>query len=54
MGLGLQAEHERYLSEKLFKKPIIVFNYPEKIKSFYMKLNEDGKTVRAMDVFSQN
>ena len=49
-GLGLQAEHERYLSEKLFKKPIIVFNYPEKIKSFYMKLNEDGKTVRAMDV----
>ncbi|MDC0207319.1 asparagine--tRNA ligase [Nitrospinae bacterium] len=49
-GLGLQAEHERYLSEKLFKKPIIVFNYPEKIKSFYMKLNEDGRTVRAMDV----
>ena len=49
-GLGLQAEHERYLSEKLFKKPIIVFNYPEKIKSFYMKLNEDGKTVLSMDV----
>jgi asparaginyl-tRNA synthetase len=49
-GRALQAEHERYLSEKLFKKPIIVFNYPEKIKSFYMKLNEDGKTVRAMDV----
>ena len=49
-GCALQAEHERYLSEKLFKKPIIVFNYPEKIKSFYMKLNEDGKTVRAMDV----
>jgi asparaginyl-tRNA synthetase len=49
-GCALQAEHERYLSEKLFKKPIIVFDYPEKIKSFYMKLNEDGKTVRAMDV----
>jgi asparaginyl-tRNA synthetase len=49
-GYALQAEHERYLSEKVFKKPIIVYNYPEKIKSFYMKLNEDGKTVRAMDV----
>ena len=49
-GLALQAEHERHLSEKMFKKPIIVYNYPEKIKSFYMKLNEDGETVRAMDV----
>ena len=49
-GCALQAEHERYLSEQVFKKPIIVYNYPEKIKSFYMKLNEDGKTVRAMDV----
>ena len=49
-GCALQAEHERYLSEEVFKKPIIVYNYPEKIKSFYMKLNEDGKTVRAMDV----
>ncbi len=49
-GCALQAEHERYLSEKVFKKPIIVFNYPEAIKSFYMKLNEDGETVRAMDV----
>jgi len=49
-GCALQAEHERYLSEKVFKKPIIVYNYPEKIKSFYMKLNEDGETVRAMDV----
>ena len=49
-GLALQAEHERHLSEKVFKKPIIVYNYPEKIKSFYMKLNEDGETVRAMDV----
>jgi asparaginyl-tRNA synthetase len=49
-GCALQAEHERYLSEKVFKKPIIVYNSPEKIKSFYMKLNEDGETVRAMDV----
>ncbi len=49
-GCNLQAEHERYLSEKVFKKPIIVFNYPEAIKPFYMKLNEDGETVRAMDV----
>jgi len=49
-GCALQAEHERYLSEIVFKKPIIVFNYPEKIKSFYMKLNKDDKTVRAMDV----
>lgn len=49
-GCALQAEHERYLSEKVFKKPIIVYNYPEKIKSFYMKLNEDQETVRAMDV----
>ena len=49
-GFALQAEHERHLSEKVFKKPIIVYNYPEKIKSFYMKLNEDGETVRAMDV----
>jgi asparaginyl-tRNA synthetase len=49
-GCALQAEHERYLSEKVFKKPIIVYNYPEQIKSFYMKLNEDGETVRAMDV----
>ena len=49
-GCALQAEHERYLSEKVFKKPIIVYNYPEQIKSFYMKMNEDGETVRAMDV----
>jgi asparaginyl-tRNA synthetase len=53
-GLALQAEHERYLSEKVFKKPVIVFNYPEKIKSFYMKLNEGGETVRAMDVLLPN
>ena len=53
-GFALQAEHERYLSEKVFKKPIIVFNYPEQIKSFYMKLNECGETVRAMDVLLPN
>jgi asparaginyl-tRNA synthetase len=49
-GCNLQAEHERYLAEKVFKKPIIIFNYPESIKPFYMKVNEDGETVRAMDV----
>ncbi len=49
-GCALQSEHERYLSEKVFKKPVIIFNYPEAIKAFYMKLNEDGETVRAMDV----
>ncbi|MFQ5483601.1 MAG: amino acid--tRNA ligase-related protein, partial [Nitrospinaceae bacterium] len=49
-GCNLQAEHERYLVEKVFKKPVILFNYPETIKPFYMKLNEDGETVRAMDV----
>jgi asparaginyl-tRNA synthetase len=49
-GLDLQAEHERYLVEKHFKKPVILTNYPRDIKAFYMKQNEDGKTVRAMDV----
>ena len=49
-GLDLQSEHERYLVEKHFKKPVILINYPKEIKAFYMKLNEDGKTVRAMDV----
>lgn len=49
-GADLQSEHERYLVEKHFKKPVIVFDYPAKIKAFYMRLNEDGKTVRAMDV----
>ncbi|WP_210463023.1 asparagine--tRNA ligase [Rufibacter roseolus] len=49
-GTDLQSEHERYLVEKHFKKPVILTNYPKDIKSFYMKLNEDGKTVRAMDV----
>ncbi|GAL83861.1 asparaginyl-tRNA synthetase [Sporocytophaga myxococcoides] len=49
-GTDLQSEHERYLVEKHFKKPVILTDYPEKIKAFYMKQNEDGKTVRAMDV----
>lgn len=49
-GTDLQSEHERYLVEKHFKKPVILFNYPKEIKAFYMKQNEDGKTVRAMDV----
>lgn len=49
-GKDLQAEHERYLTEKTFKKPVILFDYPRTIKPFYMRVNEDGKTVRAMDV----
>ncbi|MDF1571734.1 MAG: asparagine--tRNA ligase [Bacteroidales bacterium] len=49
-GADLQAEHERYLVEQEFKKPVILTGYPSEIKSFYMKQNEDGKTVRAMDV----
>ncbi len=49
-GVDLQSEHERYLTEKTFKKPVIVYDYPEEIKSFYMKVNDDGKTVGAMDV----
>ncbi|HEX2933727.1 MAG TPA: asparagine--tRNA ligase [Bacteroidales bacterium] len=49
-GIDLQAEHERYLVEKHFKKPVILTGYPKEIKAFYMKQNEDGKTVRAMDV----
>jgi asparaginyl-tRNA synthetase len=49
-GVDLQTEHERYLVERFFKKPVIVTNYPMAIKAFYMKQNEDGKTVRGMDV----
>jgi asparaginyl-tRNA synthetase len=49
-GTDLQSEHERYLVEKHFKKPVILYNYPKDIKSFYMKQNDDGKTVGAMDV----
>ncbi|MDC8002087.1 asparagine--tRNA ligase [Aequorivita todarodis] len=49
-GADLQSEHERFLVEKHFKSPVILFDYPAKIKAFYMRLNDDGKTVRAMDV----
>ena len=49
-GVDLQSEHERYLVEKHFQKPVILTGYPKEIKAFYMKQNEDGKTVRAMDV----
>ncbi|HEX8332793.1 MAG TPA: asparagine--tRNA ligase [Segetibacter sp.] len=51
-GIDLQSEHERYLVEKHFKKPVIVTGYPKDIKSFYMRLNEDGKTVAAMDILA--
>jgi asparaginyl-tRNA synthetase len=49
-GADLQSEHERYLVEKHFKKPVILVDYPKEIKAFYMRANEDGKTVRAMDI----
>jgi len=49
-GVDLQSEHERYLVEQHFKRPVILTNYPREIKAFYMKQNDDGKTVRAMDV----
>ncbi len=49
-GVDLQSEHERYLVEKHFKTPVIIYDYPAKIKAFYMRLNDDEKTVRAMDV----
>jgi asparaginyl-tRNA synthetase len=49
-GVDLQSEHERYLVEKHFKKPVILYNYPKDIKAFYMRQNDDGKTVAAMDV----
>lgn len=51
-GADLQSEHERYLVEKHFKKPVILINYPKDIKSFYMRLNDDGKTVAAMDILA--
>ena len=53
-GIDLQSEHERYLVEEHFKKPVILTDYPKDIKAFYMKQNEDGKTVRAMDVLFPN
>jgi asparaginyl-tRNA synthetase len=49
-GIDLQSEHERHITETVFKKPVIVFDYPKEIKAFYMKANDDGRTVRAMDV----
>jgi len=49
-GADIQTEHERYLTETLFKRPVVVTDYPKEIKAFYMRLNDDGKTVRAMDV----
>ena len=51
-GMDLQSEHERYLAEEHFKKPVFVSDYPKEIKAFYMKLNPDGKTVRAMDLLA--
>ena len=51
-GIDLQSEHERYLAEEYFKKPVFLTDYPKDIKAFYMKLNEDGKTVRAMDLLA--
>lgn len=51
-GIDLQSEHERYLAEEHFKAPVVVKNYPKDIKAFYMKQNDDGKTVAAMDVLA--
>jgi asparaginyl-tRNA synthetase len=52
-GADLQSEHERYLVEKHFESPVVLFDYPKEIKAFYMRLNEDGKTVAAWMCFSQ-
>lgn len=49
-GIDLQTEHERYITEQVFNKPVFVINYPKEIKAFYMRMNEDGKTVAAMDL----
>jgi asparaginyl-tRNA synthetase len=49
-GCDLQTEHERYLTEQHFRKPVIVHDYPKQIKAFYMRMNDDGRTVAAMDV----
>jgi asparaginyl-tRNA synthetase len=51
-GIDMQSEHERYLVEKHFKKPVIVTGYPKEIKAFYMRQNDDGKTVAAMDILA--
>ncbi|MBL9084096.1 MAG: asparagine--tRNA ligase, partial [Planctomycetales bacterium] len=49
-GIDLQAEHERYLTEEKFQAPTILYDYPRSLKPFYMRVNDDGKTVRAMDI----
>ena len=49
-GCDLQTEHERYITEQIFNAPVLVTDYPKEIKAFYMRMNEDGKTVRAMDL----
>ncbi|MGH8689621.1 MAG: asparagine--tRNA ligase, partial [Burkholderiales bacterium] len=51
-GVDLQSEHERYLTEKHARKPVVVMNYPKEIKAFYMRMNDDGRTVAAMDVLA--
>jgi asparaginyl-tRNA synthetase len=51
-GIDMQAEHERFLTEKLFQRPVVVMNYPKDIKAFYMRVNDDGRTVAAMDVLA--
>ena len=51
-GIDLQSEHERYLTEEHVGRPVVVMNYPKEIKAFYMRLNDDGKTVAAMDVLA--
>jgi len=51
-GIDLQTEHERYLTDKVFKKPVFVIDYPKDIKAFYMRINDDGKTVTAMDLLA--
>jgi aspartyl/asparaginyl-tRNA synthetase len=51
-GIDLQSEHERYLTEKHAKKPVVVMSYPKDIKAFYMRLDDDGRTVAAMDVLA--
>src|SRR5213075_2582676 len=51
-GIDLQTEHERYLTEELVGRPVVVMNYPKEIKAFYMRLNDDGRTVAAMDVLA--
>ena len=51
-GIDLQSEHERYITEQHAKKPVVVMNYPKEIKAFYMRVNDDGRTVAAMDVLA--